>query len=118
MKIAGKEHILTAVITLSLACILILANNFFSPSPQSTNFAVLDVEKMILDKTFGDIKTTVDPEAVRAILSNGRKDAENWLQNDLHKHCASPCVVLSRSDVVFGDVIDLNKAFLEERAAR
>lgn len=82
-----------------------------SHEEKKSNYAVLDIEDAIGKTTINRLKSVTDESQAVKIVSDGRKQVEGWLSKRLSAHCSAPCVVFSRNDVVFGDVVDLNKQY-------
>ncbi|WP_127471978.1 hypothetical protein [Thiomicrorhabdus aquaedulcis] len=75
------------------------------------NYAVLDIEKAISFTTLKQLEVVTDQDEVKQIVAKGRMNIEDWLATRLEAHCAAPCVVFNRADIVFGDAVDLNKQY-------
>ncbi|GAB6071495.1 hypothetical protein JCM30760_25930 [Thiomicrorhabdus hydrogeniphila] len=106
-----KQILLSIVLILVLSVPVSLAVFHFSQQEVKTHYAVLDIEDAISKTVVKKLQVNTDNNKVKSIVSGGRNQVENWLETRLEAHCAAPCVVFSKGDVLFGDVVDLNKQY-------
>lgn len=109
--------VVTSLIFIMSVLVIILVTSFTkSDETREANFAVLDIEEAIGSTVTKRLASVSDKDEVKMIVSEGRKQVESWLSTRLEAHCAAPCVVFKRGDVVFGDVVDLNVQYERETA--
>lgn len=83
----------------------------FFKKKTGTNYAVLDIEGAISKTAIKELESARSSEHAKKIIRSSRIKVENWLKNNLEYHCAKPCVVFNKTDIVFGDLIDLNRLY-------
>lgn len=116
MKNVTNSAQLAAVITLALVSGVggSFAYNTYLEPESKPNYAILDIEQAITEVTLPKLQNTTDPQQVKLIMQQGRQQVEHWIGTRLETYCASPCVVFNKTDVVFGDVVNLNRKFKQE----
>lgn len=100
-----------SALTLVLSILVSFSFNYLMNEKTLSHYAVLELEDAISKTTIGKLQTTTNPTEIKKIIVDGRKQVEHWLSTRLEEYCSAPCVVFSRSDVLFGDVTDLNQMY-------
>lgn len=101
------------VFAIGVLSIVVIAS-FLKEDVREATFAVLDIEEAIGKTVKQRLEAVTDKDEVKLIVTDGRKQVENWLSERLEFHCGAPCVVFKRGDVVYGDVVDLNAQYERE----
>ncbi|MBD3821242.1 MAG: hypothetical protein IE914_03115 [Thiotrichales bacterium] len=101
-----------------LALTAVAASYALNEKEPKTNFAVFDPQAAIASASITALKQTKSEEEAKRVVTEARIKVESWVQQSLNQHCPAPCVVFNKSDVVLGDLVDLNKRFETDQQAK
>jgi hypothetical protein len=102
---------IVAIVLGAMALTAVAASYALNEKEPKTNFAVFDPQAAIASVSIPALKQTKSAEEAKQVVTDARIKVEDWVKNRLGQHCPSPCVVFNKSDVVLGDLVDLNKRF-------
>lgn len=109
---------IVAVVSFTLAIISATASGYLfltDKPPVQTTYAVFDVETAIADVSKEQLRDTTNKSQAELIVKQSRQKVERWVVNQMGQYCPAPCVVFSKEEVVYGDVVNLNEKFLTEQ---